>query len=24
MDYQAAISLYTRSMGMFKTALGRR
>ena len=24
MDYQAAISLYSRSMGMFKTALGRR
>lgn len=24
MDYQAAISLYSRSMGMFKTALGKR
>jgi flagellar basal-body rod protein FlgB len=24
MDYQAAISLYSRSMGLFKTAIGRR
>jgi flagellar basal-body rod protein FlgB len=24
MDYQAAISLYSRSMGLFKTALGKR
>ena len=24
MDYQAAISLYTRSMGLFRTALGKR
>ncbi len=24
MDYQAAVSLYSRSMGLFKTALGRR
>ena len=24
MDYQAAISLYSRSMGLFRTALGKR
>ena len=24
MDYQAAVSLYSRSMGLFKTALGKR
>ena len=24
MDYQAATSLYTRSLGLFKTALGKR
>ncbi len=24
MDYQAATALYSRSMGLFKTALGKR
>ena len=24
MDYQAAVSLYSRSMGLFRTALGKR
>jgi len=24
MDYQAAISLYSRSMGLFRTAMGKR